>query len=74
LSVLGVHRGIANGLVGLAFAIVYLATGRNLWAAILAHGVMDTTGVSFLPIVRHTLPGIGGQAFPPDWGPPVYGS
>jgi hypothetical protein len=30
--------------------------------------------VSFLPIVRHTLPGIGGQVFAPDWGPPVYGS
>jgi transposase len=30
--------------------------------------------VSFLPIVRHTLPGIGGQAFSPDRGPAVFGS
>ena len=29
--------------------------------------------VSVSTIVRHTLPGIGGQAFSPDWGPPVFG-
>ena len=29
--------------------------------------------VSFLPIVRHTLPGTGGQMFSPEWGPPVFG-
>jgi len=29
--------------------------------------------VSFLPIVRHTLSPSGGQAFSPEWGPPVFG-
>jgi hypothetical protein len=30
-------------------------------------------GVSFLPIVRHTLSAIGGQALSPEWGPLVFG-
>ncbi len=33
---------IETGLSGLVFALVYLATGRNLWPAIIAHGVFDT--------------------------------
>jgi hypothetical protein len=36
--------------------------------------IYDRYRVSFLPIVRHTLPGIGGQAFTPEWGPLVFGS
>ena len=37
---------ISTGLVGLAFGCVYLASGRNLWITIIAHGLMNT--VSFL--------------------------
>ena len=40
----GVSGIIATGLTGLVFGGVYLATGRNLWACIVAHGVLDTTG------------------------------
>jgi CAAX protease family protein len=40
----GVSGMVATGLTGLLFAGVYLATGRNLWAAIIAHGSLDTTG------------------------------
>ena len=42
-------------------------------AAFLEHPMLAGLVVSFLPIVRHTLPGIGGQALSPDWGPPVFG-
>src|SRR6185295_3681321 len=35
---------VATGLTGLLFGALYLATGRNLWACIVAHGVLDTTG------------------------------
>jgi len=40
----GISGMVATGLTGLLFAGVYLATGRNLWAAIVAHGSLDTTG------------------------------
>jgi membrane protease YdiL (CAAX protease family) len=40
----GVSGMVATGLTGLLFAGIYLATGRNLWAAIIAHGSLDTTG------------------------------
>jgi len=47
---------IATGLSGLVFACVYLATNRNLWASILAHGSMDTVG--FLMIYFGVYPGL----------------
>jgi len=47
---------IATGLSGLVFAGVYLATDRNLWASILAHGFMDTVG--FLMIYFGVYPGL----------------
>lgn len=40
----GVSGIIVSGLTGLVFGVVYLATDRNLWACIVAHGVLDTTG------------------------------
>lgn len=39
---------IDSGFAGLILGIAYLVTGRNLWAPILAHGLIDTTGVAFL--------------------------
>lgn len=36
---------VATALSGGVFAALYLATGRNLWAGILAHGFMDTVGI-----------------------------
>lgn len=43
------YQGLAGvldtGIHGLIFGVVYLASGRNLWASILAHGVCDTVGI-----------------------------
>jgi len=36
---------IDSGVAGLILAAAYLLSGRNLWAAILAHGFVDTFGV-----------------------------
>lgn len=36
---------IDSGVAGLILAAAYLLSGRNLWAAILAHGFIDTFGV-----------------------------
>ncbi len=47
---------IATGLTGLVFAATYLATGRNLWAAVVAHGVLDTTG--FILLYFGVYPGL----------------
>jgi hypothetical protein len=52
----GASGVIATGLTGAVFAGLYLATGRNLWAAILAHGFMDTVG--FVMIYLGVYPGL----------------
>lgn len=36
---------IDSGMAGLILGIAYLLSGRNLWACILAHGLIDTVGV-----------------------------
>ena len=41
----GLSGMIATGLTGVVLGWLYLATGRNLWAPIIAHGVMDTSGL-----------------------------
>jgi uncharacterized protein len=41
----GLSGMIATGLTGLVFASIYMMTGRNLWAAVVAHGTLDTTGL-----------------------------
>ena len=51
----GLSGMIATGLTGLILGCVYLATGRNLWAPIVAHGVMDTSG--FVMIYFGVYPG-----------------
>ena len=52
----GVSGMISTGLSGLLFAGVYFATGRNLWASIVAHGVMDVAG--FFMIYLGIYPGL----------------
>jgi membrane protease YdiL (CAAX protease family) len=52
----GLSGMIATGLTGFLLGCVYLATGRNLWAPIVAHGVMDTSG--FLMIYLGVYPGV----------------
>jgi len=52
----GTSGVMATGLSGLIFGIAYLASGRNLWCAILAHGLMDTIG--FVMIYLGVYPGV----------------
>ncbi len=43
------YQGLAGvldtGIHGLIFGVVYLASGRNLWASVIAHGVCDTVAI-----------------------------
>lgn len=39
---------VDSGMAGLVFGAACLLSGRNLWAAILAHGLVDTFGVVML--------------------------
>ena len=52
----GLSGVFATGLTGPVFAGVYLVTGRNLWATIVSHGVLDTTG--FIMMYFGVYPGI----------------
>lgn len=52
----GASGVLATGLSGLLFGMAYLTSGRNLWCAILAHGIMDTIG--FVMIYLGVYPGV----------------
>ncbi len=52
----GLSGVIATGLSGVVFAMVYVVTGRNLWAAIVTHGVSNTT--SFVLMYLGRYPGL----------------
>ena len=39
---------VDSGMAGLVLGIAYLVADRNLWAPILAHGIIDTVGVTAL--------------------------
>lgn len=51
----GVSGMISAGLGGFVFGLLYLATGRNLWVSVIAHGTMDTMG--FLLLFLGKYPG-----------------
>jgi CAAX protease family protein len=42
---LGVHGMVATAVVGVLYGVTYFATGRNLPALILTHGVTDSLGL-----------------------------
>ncbi|MDB5475593.1 MAG: hypothetical protein JWP49_1104 [Phenylobacterium sp.] len=47
------YYGVSSGAVlaaiyGAVFAVIYLRSGRNLWAGILLHGLIDTIGITLL--------------------------
>ncbi|NJC29947.1 hypothetical protein GGR79_001414 [Xanthomonas arboricola] len=44
----GISGVLLTGLVGALFGYVYLRSRRNLWAMILAHGLIDTWGIATL--------------------------
>ena len=49
-------RGMLNaGALGLVAGIVYLRNGRNLWPLIIAHGLVDTVGMTalYLGLAQH---------------------
>jgi membrane protease YdiL (CAAX protease family) len=50
------ERVVDNISPGLAYGALYLWSGRNLWAPIIAHGAYDT--VALLLIFRGTYPGL----------------
>jgi membrane protease YdiL (CAAX protease family) len=52
----GVSGMIATGISGLVFSGLFFASKKNLWAAIIAHGIYDTAG--FLMIFFGIYPGI----------------
>ena len=52
----GISGMISVGLFGVVFAAVYFASGKNLWASILAHGISDTLG--FVMFYYGVYPGI----------------
>jgi membrane protease YdiL (CAAX protease family) len=39
---------VDSAVAGLVFGAAYLVSGRNLWASVLAHGLVDTYGVTAL--------------------------
>jgi membrane protease YdiL (CAAX protease family) len=39
---------VDSGVAGLILGAAYMLSGRNLWAAVLAHGLVDTVGVVVL--------------------------
>jgi uncharacterized protein len=49
----GIAGVLDNVVAGLLFALLYLASGRNLWLPILAHGVVDTASVILLYLGFH---------------------
>jgi hypothetical protein len=51
----GITGQVENMINGLLLGVIFLATGCNLWAAVIAHGVTDS--VDFLPLFLGKYPG-----------------
>lgn len=49
----GASGMIITGMSGLLFGALYLASGRNLWTAIIAHGVNDTLGFALIYLGKY---------------------
>ncbi len=49
----GASGMIITGISGLLFGALYLASGRNLWTAIIAHGVNDTIGFALIYLGKY---------------------
>ena len=56
---------LITGVLGLLFAIVYVAAGRNLWFNIVVHGVYDTLSLALvLTSLDRVFAGIGHRLIP----------
>jgi membrane protease YdiL (CAAX protease family) len=49
----GASGMITAGISGLLFGILYLASGRNLWLPIIAHGINDTIGFTLIYLGKY---------------------
>jgi membrane protease YdiL (CAAX protease family) len=49
----GASGMLITGMSGLLFGALYLACGRNLWTAIIAHGVNDTVGFALIYLGKY---------------------
>jgi uncharacterized protein len=49
----GASGMLITGMSGLLFGALYLASGRNLWTAIIAHGVNDTVGFALIYLGKY---------------------
>ena len=49
----GLSGMISAGLGGFVFGVLYLATGRNLWVSVIAHGTTDTVGFLLLYLGKY---------------------
>jgi len=52
----GITGQVENMINGLLLGVIFLASGRNLWAAIITHGVTDTIGIVLLYLGKY--PGV----------------
>ena len=52
----GITGQVENMIDGLLLGAIFLATGRNLWAAIIAHGVTDTVDILLMYLGKY--PGV----------------
>jgi membrane protease YdiL (CAAX protease family) len=44
-------RGVMNAAaIGLVSGVVYRANGRNLWPLVIAHGLVDSVGLTMLRV------------------------
>ncbi|WP_164913502.1 type II CAAX endopeptidase family protein [Sphingomonas sp. UV9] len=54
-SIQGPAGVISTGLAGLVFGWAWFRSGRNLWALILAHGMIDSYGIAMLYLGRSAI-------------------
>jgi membrane protease YdiL (CAAX protease family) len=52
----GVTGQVENMIDGLLLGVIFLATGQNLWAVIIAHGLTDTLDLVLLYLGRYPMP------------------
>jgi membrane protease YdiL (CAAX protease family) len=52
----GITGQVENMIDGLLLGVIFLTTGQNLWAAIIAHGLTDTIDLILLYLGRYPMP------------------
>jgi len=52
----GITGQVENMIAGLLLSVIFLATGCNLWAAVIAHGLTDTIDLVLLYLGKYPMP------------------